>query len=199
MKKLFSLFLLIFISTSIYAYDAGLLFGLDNSFEVEAVRMKNTTPFALTNQSIGAYYSLFFCSDESELGFALADTFSVNRASASSVISNRLLLGSAIIPFADRTQFNIIPGVIIQPEYEDSSTAESTRCLMGLGLDIQLLTNTGSGGIGFGCALSLSSYPIIFGEIKQNGRKSKINVVDYSKFRIGFSVGISLASSHARP
>ena len=57
MKKLFSLFLLIFISTSIYAYDAGLLFGLDNSFEVEAVRMKNTTPFALTNQSIGAPFS----------------------------------------------------------------------------------------------------------------------------------------------
>lgn len=199
MKKLFSLFLLIFISTSVFAYDAGFFVGINNAMEVEGARVKGVAPFTLVNQSTGMYSSFFFVDETKEVGFAFSNIISIFRASSSFVACDRLLVGPTILPFSDNILYNFIPGIILQPEFEMSTNIESLRCLIGIGLDVQLFTNAGNRKTGFGCALNLSSYPIIFGDIKQNGSKSKINFLEYTKFRIGFSIGVSTTPSHSRP
>ena len=175
-----------------FAYDIISVFALQDAYHTEYVAVEDGISTVLFAPALGYYMSLNAFNSESQTGFGISNTASICQTRDEFIFYDRIVIGSSLRPPAD-FPIALLSGIALQPEYEDvSSTVSSFHFLIGFGFDLQL--GTKKQGFGFGSALNVSLYPIMFANTTVNGETTKIEIEKYGRVCVGLSFGVSSAN-----
>lgn len=172
---------------SVYAADAILVFGLENQFHTESIKLEKGSSLSLYAPSIGAYVSSCGVNEGNSLGVGISATFRDYYMADTLYSGVRVLFGASMFPFQKTLPISAIAGIILQPEWESSSNKDTTSFLFGLGTDIQICSKINSAGLGI--SLNLSAYPFFVTSNKS------VKIDKYNRFSIGFTIGCGVHSS----